>query len=87
MVLEKTLESPSDWKEIQPVHPKGYQSWVFTGRTDAEAETPIFWPHHVKSWLIGKDADAGRDWGQEEKGMTEDEMVGWHLRLNGHGFE
>ena len=69
MVLEKTLESPSDCKEIQKVHPKGDQSWVFTGRTDAEAETPILWPPHAKSWLIGKDPDAGRDWGQEEKGM------------------
>ena len=78
MVLEKTLESPLDSKEIQPVHPKGYQSWVFIGRTDAEAETPILWPPRGKSRLIGKDADAGRDWGQEEKGMTEDEMAGWH---------
>ena len=78
VVLEKTLESPLDCKEIQPVHPKGDQSWVFIGRTDAEAETPILWPPHVKSRLIGKDPDAGRDWGQEEKGMTEDEMAGWH---------
>ena len=77
MVLEKTLESPLDCKEIQPVHPKGDQSWVFIGRTDAEAETPILWPPHVKICLIGKDPDAGRDWGQEEKGTTEDEMVGW----------
>ena len=76
MVLEKTLASPLDCKEIQPVHTKGDQSWVFIGRTDAEAETPI--PPHVKSRLIGKDPDAGRDWGQEEKGMTEDEMAGWH---------
>ena len=76
MVLEKTLESPLDCKEIQPVHSKGDQSWVFIGRTDAEAGTPILWPPHVKSCLIGKDSDAGRDWGQEEKGMTEDEMVG-----------
>ena len=76
VVLEKTLESPLDCKEIQPVHPKGDQSWVFTGRTDAEAETPILWPPHVKNWLIGKDPDAGRDWGQEEKGTTEDEMAG-----------
>ena len=83
VVLEKTLESPLDWKEIQPVHPKGHQSWVSIGRTDAEAETPILWPPHVKSWLIGKDSDAGRDWGQEEKGTTEDEMVGWHHWLNG----
>ena len=71
MVLEKTLESPLDCKEIQPVHPKADQSWVFIGRTDAKAETPILWPPHAKSWLIGKDPDAGRDWGQEEKGMTE----------------
>ena len=78
VVLEKTLESPLDCKEIQPVHPKGNQSWVFIGRTDAEAETPVFWPPDAKSWLIGKDPDAGRDWGQEEKGMTEDEMAGWH---------
>ena len=78
MVLEKTFESPLDCKEIQPVHPKGDQSWVFIGRTDAEAETPIFWPPHVKGWLIGKGPDAGRDWGQEEKGMTEDEMARWH---------
>ena len=87
MVLEKTLESPLDWKEIQQVHPKGDQSWVFIGRTDAEAETPLLWPPHVKSWLIGKDPDAGRDWGQEEKGMTEDEMAGWHQWLDGHEFE
>ena len=76
VVLEKTLESPLDCKEIQPVHPKGDQCWVFIGRTDAEAETPVLWPPHVKSWLVGKDPDAGRHWGQEEKGMTEDEMVG-----------
>ena len=76
MVLEKTLESPLDYKEIQPVHSKGDQSWVFFGRTDAKAETPILWPHHAKSWLTGKDSDAGRDWGQEEKGTTEDED-GW----------
>ena len=86
VVLEKTLESSLDCKEIQPVHPKGDPAWVFIGRTDVEAETPILWPPDVKSWLIGKDPDAGRDWGQEEKGMTEDEMVGWHHRLNGHGF-
>ena len=83
--MEKTLESPLDCKEIQPVHPKGDQSWVFIGRTDAEAETPILWPPHAKSCLIGKDPDAGRDWGQEEKGMTEDEMAGitdsMHLSL------
>ena len=83
VVLEKTLESPLDCKEIQPVHPKGDQSWVFTGRTDAEAETPIVWPPHANSWLIGKDPDAGRDWGQK-KGTTEDEMVGWHHQLDGH---
>ena len=87
VVLEKTVESPLDCKEIQPVHPKGNQSWVFIGRTDAEAETPILWPPHVKGWLIGKDPDAGKDWGQEEKGATEDEMAGWHHWLNGHGFE
>ena len=78
VVLEKTLDSPLDCKEIQTVHPKGDQSWVFIGRTDAEAEAPILWPPHVKSWLTGKDPDAGRDWEQEEKGMTEDEMAGWH---------
>ena len=87
VVLEKTLESPLDCKETQPVHPKGDQSWVFIGRTDAEAETPILRPPHAKRWLIGKDPDAGRDWGQEEKGTTEDEMAGWHHRLNGHEFE
>ena len=87
VVLEKTLVSPLDCKEIQPVHPKGDQSWVFIGRTDAEAETPILWPPHAKSWLIGKDSDAGRDWGQEEKGTTEDEMAGWHHRLDAHEFE
>ena len=87
MVLEKTLESPLDRKEIQPVHPKGDQSWVFIGRTDDEAEMPILWPPDAKSWLIWKDPDAGKDWRQEEKGITEDEMVGWHHWLNGHGFE
>ena len=87
MVLEKTLESPLDCKEIQPVHPKGDQSWVFIGGTDVEAETPILWPSHVKTRLIGKDSDAGRDWGQEEKRMTEDEMAGWHHPLDGHEFE
>ena len=87
VVLEKTLESPLDCKEIQPVYPKGNQSWIFIGRTDAKAEMPIFWPPHAKSWLIGKDPDAERDWGQEEKGMTEDEMAGWHHRLDGHEFE
>ena len=75
MLLKKTLESPLDCKEIQPVHPKGDQSWVFIGRTDAEAETPVLWPPDAKSWLIGKDPDAGRDWGQEEKGTTEDEVA------------
>ena len=87
VVLEKTLESPLGCREIQPVHPKGDQLWVFIGRTDAEAETPILWPPHVKSWLVGKDPDAGRDWGKEEKGTTEDEMAGWHHRLHGHDFE
>ena len=93
MVLEWTLESPLDYKEIQQVHPKGDQSWVFIGRTDAEAETPIqaetpiLWPPDVKSWLIGKDPDAGRDWGQEEKGTTTDEMAGWYHQLDGHEFE
>ena len=87
MVSEKNLESPLDSKEIQPVHPKGYQSQVFFGRNDAQAETPILWPPHAKSWLIGKDPDAGRYWGQEEKGTTEDEMAGWHHRLNGHESE
>ena len=86
MVLEKTLESPLDCKEIQPVHSKGDQSWVFIGRTDAEAETPILWLPYVKSRLIEKDPDAGRDWEQEEKGMTEDEMAGWHHRLDAHEF-
>ena len=86
VVLEKTLESPLDRKEIQPVHPKD-QSWVFIGRTDVEAETPILLPPDVKSWLIGKDPDAGKDWRQEKKGMTEDEMVGWHHGLNGHECE
>ena len=87
MLLEKTLESHLDCKEFQPVYPKGYQSWMFIGRTDAKAETPILWPPHAKSWLTGKDSDAERDWGQEEKGTTEDEMIGWHHRLNGHEFE
>ena len=84
VVLEKTLESPLDCKEIRSVHPKGNQSWIFIGRTDAEAETPILWPPDVKNWLIGKDPDAGNNWRQEEKGSTEDEMVGWHhwLSLN-----
>ena len=87
VMSKKTLESPLDCKEIQPVHPKGNQSWILIGRTDAEAETPIFWPPNVKNWLIGKDPDAGKDWGQEEKGTIEDEMVGWHHRLHGHEFE
>ena len=83
VVLEKTLESPLDCKEIQSVHSKGDQPWVFFGRNDAEAETPVLWPPHAKSWLIGKDSDAGRDWGQEEKVTTEDEMAGWHHWLDG----
>ena len=83
VVLEKTLESPLDCKEIQPVHSEGDQPWMFFGRNDAKAEAPVLWPPHTKSWLIGKDPDAGRDWGQEEKGMTEDEMAGWHHWLNG----
>ena len=87
VMLENTLESPLDSKEIQPVHPKGDWSWVFIGRTDAEAETPVLWPPHAKSWLIGKDPDAGRDRGQEEKGMTENEMAGWHHRLSGQEFK
>ena len=85
VVLEKTLESPLGSKEIKPVHPKGNQPWVFIGRTSAEA--PVLWPPDAKSWLIGKDSDAGRDWGQEVKGVTGDDMVGWHLWLNGHEFE
>ena len=87
VVLEKTLESPLNCKEIQPVHPKGEQSWMFIGRTNLEAETPIVWQPDAKNWLIGKDPDAGKDWGQEEKWMTEDEMIGWHHQLNGHEFE
>ena len=87
VVLENTLESPLDCKEIQPVYPKGNQSWIFIGRTEAEAEAPILWPPDVKNWLIGKDPDAGKDWGQEEKGTIEDEMAGWHHRPNGHEFE
>ena len=87
MVLEKTLESPLDCKEIQPVHPKGDQSWVFIGRTNSKAETPILWPPHEKSCLIGKDPDAGRDCGQKEKGVTEDEMAGWHHCLDGRESE
>ena len=87
MVLEKTLENPLDYKEIQPVNPKGNQSWVFIGRTDAQAETPILWPPDARNRLIGKDPAAGKDGRQEEKGTTEDEMVGWHHRLEGHEFE
>ena len=86
VVLEKTLESPLDCRDIQPVHPKGNQSWILTGRTDAEAETATLWPPDAKSWLIWNDPDAGKDWGQEKRGMTEDEMVGWHHWLNGDGF-
>ena len=87
VVLKKTLESPLDCKEIQSVHPNGNQSWIFVGMTDAEAETPVLWPPPVKSWLIGKDSDSGRNWGQEEKGITEDEMAGWHHWLDGHESE
>ena len=87
MVLEKTPESPLDCKESQPVHSKGDQPWVFFGRNDAKAETPVLWPPHAKSCLIGKDSDAGKDWGQEEKGMTEDEMAGWHHGLDGRASE
>ena len=87
MVLEKTLESPLGCKKIQPVHPKGDQSWVFIGRTDAEAKTRIFWPPDAKNCLMGKDPDVGKDRRWEEKGMTENKMVGWHHRLNGHEFE
>ena len=87
VVLEKTLESPLEYKEIQSVHPKGDQSWVFIGRTDVEAKASILWPPHVKSWLIRKDPDAGKQWRQEEKGTTEDETAGWHHWLNGHEFE
>ena len=87
VVLEKTLESPLDCKEIQPVHPKGNQSWIFIARTDAEAETSILWPADAHNWLLGKDPDAGKDWRQEEKGTTENEMIGWHHRLSGCEFE
>ena len=87
VVLEKTLESPLDCKEIQPIHPKGSQPWIFTGRTDAEGETPVFWSSDVSSWLIGKVPDVGKAWRQERKEATEDEMVGWHHRLNGHESE
>ena len=87
VVLEKTLESPLDCKEIQPVNPKGNQFWIFFGRTDDEAEAPILWPSDANSWFIGKDPDVGKDWGWEEKRVTEDEMVGWHHWLNGYEFE
>ena len=87
VVLEKTLKNPLDCKEVLPVHPNGNQLWIFIGRTHTEAETPILWPRDIKSWLIWKDPDAGKDWRQEVKGMTEDEMVGWQHWLNGHGFE
>ena len=87
VVLEKTLESPLDCKDIKPVNPKGNQSWMFIGRTDAEAEVLILWPPDAKDWLIGKDPDAGKGWRQEEKGMTADEMVGWHHRFNEHELE
>ena len=87
VVLEKSLESPLDYKEIQPVHPKGDQSWVFIGRTDAEAEAPILWPPDAKNWLIWKDPDAGKNWRHEEKGTTEDDVVGWHHQLDAHEFE
>ena len=90
LTWSKSSEDSSEFlglQEIQPMHPEGNQSWIFIGRTNTEAETPILWPPHTKSWLIGKDSDAGRDWGQEEKGTTEDEMAGWHHRLNGHEFE
>ena len=87
VVLEKTLESPLDCKEIQPVHPKGSQSWIFIGRANAETEPPVLWPLDVKNWLTGKDPDVGKNWRQEEKGMTEDKMTGWHHQLDGHEFE
>ena len=86
VVLEKTLESPLNCKEIQSVYPKGYQSWIFIGRIDAEAESPMLWPPDGKNWLIGKESDAGKDWGPEEKGMIEDEMFGWNHQVNGHEF-
>ena len=87
VVLKKTVETPLDCKEIQPVHPRGNQSWIFIGRSDAEAEAPILWPPDVKNWLICKDPDAEKDWRQEEKGTIEDEMVGWYHQLNGHDLE
>ena len=87
MVLETTLESPLDCKEIKPVNPKGNQSWIFIGKTDVQAEAPMLWPPDVKNWLTGKDPDAGKDWGKEEKGVTEDEMAGWRHQLNGQKFK
>ena len=87
VMLEKTLESPLDSREIKPVNLKGHQSWIFIGRTDAETETPIIWPPHVKNWLTGKDPDAGKDWRQKEKATLEDELIEWHHQLNGHEFE
>ena len=87
VVLEKTLESPLDHKEIQPGNPRGTKSWISIGRTNAEAETPILWPPDAKNWHIGKDPGAGKDWRQEKKGMTEDETIGWHQQLDGHEFE
>ena len=87
VVLEKSLESPLDCKEIKPVHPKGNQSWIFIARTDTETETPVLWSPDAKSWLIGKDPDAGKDWREEEKGMTGNEVIGWHHQLDGHEFE
>ena len=87
VLLQMTVESPLDYRVIQPVHPKGSQSWIFIGRTDVEAETPLIWPPDVKNWLIWKDLDSGKDWRWEEKGMMEDEMVGWHHQLNGCEFE
>ena len=86
VVLDKTVESPLDCKEIQPIHPKGDESWVFTGRTDVQAETPVLWPPDAESWIIWKDPDAGKDWREEEQWVTEDEMVGWHHQLDGHEF-
>ena len=87
MLLEKALESPLDCREIKPVNPKGNQSWIYTGKTDAEAEAPILWPHDAKSWFIGKDSDAVKDWRQEEKGYSDNEMFGWHHQLDGYGFK
>ena len=84
---QKPLQSPLDFKEIQPINPKGNQPWIFIGMTDADAATPILWPPYAKNWFIGKDPDAGKDWRQKENGNTEDEMIGWHQQLNGHEFE